>query len=143
VTDNVLPDPGTPFGERVARRLRDEKLIWLTTVGVDGTPQPNPVWFLADGSTVLVYNQVIARRLRHIQRNPRVSLNFDSAANGDDVVILTGRAHVVENHPLAHENPVYMDKYGASAIAISGDVEGFSREYPIAVHITIERVRGF
>jgi hypothetical protein len=40
---SVLPDPATPFGERVARRLREEAVIWLTTMGADGTPQPNPV----------------------------------------------------------------------------------------------------
>ena len=42
----VLPDAGTPFGDRVRERLVDEQVIWLTTVGADGTPQPNPVWFL-------------------------------------------------------------------------------------------------
>src|SRR5438132_1268065 len=31
-----LPDPSTPFGERVARRLREERLIWLTTVDARG-----------------------------------------------------------------------------------------------------------
>jgi hypothetical protein len=33
----VLPDPGTPFGEAVHRRLRDEPVVWLTTVGANGT----------------------------------------------------------------------------------------------------------
>ena len=54
--DSVMPDPSTPFGERIARRLREEHLIWLTTVDAFGTPQPNPVWFLWDGDTVLIYN---------------------------------------------------------------------------------------
>jgi hypothetical protein len=44
--DAVLPDPATPFGARVARRLRDETVIWLTAVAADGTPQPNPVRLL-------------------------------------------------------------------------------------------------
>jgi len=42
---SVLPDPTTPFGERVARRLREEPVIWFTSTSRDGTPQPNPVWF--------------------------------------------------------------------------------------------------
>ena len=42
---NVLPDTTTPFGRQVARRLQEEPIGWLTTVGADGTPQPNPVWF--------------------------------------------------------------------------------------------------
>ncbi|WAX58089.1 hypothetical protein M6B22_04785 [Jatrophihabitans cynanchi] len=36
----VLPAAGTPFGDRVRERLADEQVIWLTTVGADGTPQP-------------------------------------------------------------------------------------------------------
>ena len=51
------PDTTTDFGRRVERRLRDEYLVWLTTVRADGLPQPSPVWFLWDGETVLIYSQ--------------------------------------------------------------------------------------
>ncbi len=30
------------YDERVRRQLTGEMTIWLTTVGRDGTPQPNP-----------------------------------------------------------------------------------------------------
>jgi PPOX class probable F420-dependent enzyme len=143
VTDDVLPDPATRFGARVAKRLRDEIVIWLTTVGADGTPQPNPVWFLADGSTILVYNQTTARRLVHIRRNPRVALNFDGDDRGGDIIVLSGRAEIVDNQPLAHEVPAYLDKYSAAAARVSGDVEAFSAAYPVALRITIDKVRGF
>jgi PPOX class probable F420-dependent enzyme len=65
-----LPDPSTPFGERVARRLRDERLIWLTTVDAKGMPQPTPVWFLWDAatSTILIYSRADANRLAHLQQ---------------------------------------------------------------------------
>lgn len=39
--------PSGALGERVRRRLRDEHII--STVGADGTRQPNPVWFLWGG----------------------------------------------------------------------------------------------
>jgi hypothetical protein len=39
--------------DRVAQRLREDAVIWLTTVAANGTPQPNPVWFLWDGHSVL------------------------------------------------------------------------------------------
>ena len=51
---SILPPPETPLGEHVARRLRDELIVWLTTVGADGTPHPNPVWFLWDGGDSLL-----------------------------------------------------------------------------------------
>ena len=37
-----LPDPDSEFGVRVARRLRDEPIAWLTHVDGAGTPQPAP-----------------------------------------------------------------------------------------------------
>src|SRR5215470_1185158 len=130
MTDDVFPDPDTPFGERVQRRLRDEAVIWLTTVGSDGTPQPNPVWFVPEGSDILIYNQLGAHRLTHIQDNPRVSLNFDDDGDGGDIVVMCGRAEVLADHPRANETPSYMDKYRDAAIEVSGDLDAFSAAYP-------------
>ena len=31
-------------------------MAWMTTVGDDGTPQPNPVWFLWDEDGFLVFS---------------------------------------------------------------------------------------
>ena len=47
-------DPDTEFGARVERRLREDVIGWLVTVSADGTPQPNPVWFVWDGETALI-----------------------------------------------------------------------------------------
>lgn len=38
-------DPTSELGAKVAARLEEQTLAWLTTVSADGTPQPNPVWF--------------------------------------------------------------------------------------------------
>ena len=38
-------DTSTPFGQRAQRRLREDRLAWLTTTSADGTPRPVPVWF--------------------------------------------------------------------------------------------------
>lgn len=70
-------DTTTDFGKRVERRLREERIAWLTTVRRDGTPQPLPVWFLWDGDTILIYSQPNQQKLRNIRHNPKVSLNLD------------------------------------------------------------------
>src|SRR5262245_25255265 len=108
---SVLPSPSTPFGERVERRLREEPVIWMTTVGADGTPQPNPVWFLWDGGSVLVYSLPDAARLPHIRRNPRVALHFDGNGRGGDIVVLVGDARISQDDPPADHLPVYIEKY--------------------------------
>lgn len=69
--------PDNAFGQRVRERLGTEMVIWFTTVGADGTPQPNPVWFLWEDDGFLIYNRADANRLTHIAKRPQVSLNFD------------------------------------------------------------------
>ncbi|HEX3787781.1 MAG TPA: TIGR03667 family PPOX class F420-dependent oxidoreductase [Pseudonocardiaceae bacterium] len=144
MANDLLPDPNTPFGERVRRRLAEETVIWLTTVGRDGTPQPNPVWFLWEGTdSVLIYNTPVANRLTHVKQRPQVALHFDGDGSGSDIVVLTGTAEQLDGHPLAHENPEYTAKYAERAARISGDVASFAKAYPVALRIKVTRIRGF
>ncbi|ATL71793.1 pyridoxamine 5'-phosphate oxidase family protein [Nocardia terpenica] len=147
MAEGALPDPNTPFGERVWRRLREEQLIWLTTVGKDGTPQPNPVGFVfQDDQSILVYSALGARRLDHIAERPRVALHFDAQfvpdGTGGDIVIFTGTARRADDIPQAHENPAYLAKCGDDAVRAFGSVEKFSEKFPVPLRIEIVRTRG-
>ncbi|TMR94404.1 TIGR03667 family PPOX class F420-dependent oxidoreductase [Nonomuraea basaltis] len=140
MTTGVIPD--SSFGERVRRRLAGERVIWLTTVGADGTPQPNPVWFLWEGGdSVLIYNRANARRLVHLRRGPHVSLHFNTSETGGDVVVFKGEAEILDGHRLAGGVPGYIDKY-RDRIADWG-VEGFEKDYPIALRVRFTGLRGF
>ena len=139
---SVLPSPSTPFGERVERRLREEPIIWLTTTGADGTPQPNPVWFLWDGDSFLVYSLPDAARLPHIQRTPRVALHFDGNGKGGDIVIFTGEARISQDDPPADQLPVYVEKYRDFIARSFGTPAAFAAKYSVALRITPTKVRG-
>lgn len=139
-----LPDPSTPFGERVARRLRDERLIWFTTVDAKGTPQPTPVWFLWDetNSTILIYSRADAKRLEHLQHTSRIALNFDGNGKGGDIIVITGVAHVSADDPPADRLPVYVEKY-RDFIARSFKTAGaFAAIYSVPLRIHPGAVRG-
>lgn len=135
--------PEGEFGERVTTRLRDEMVVWLTTVGADGTPQPNPVWFLWDGdATLLVYNRAEAHRLGHIDARPGVALNFDGNGRGGDIVVLSGTARRAPGTAPAHENADYVAKYAEAMTRVSGSPAEFAAAYPVAVEIDLRRIRG-
>ncbi len=136
-------DTGTPLGKRVTERLRTEKAIWLTTVGPDGTPQPNPVWFLWNGATsVVVYNRADAFRLEHVRSRPAVSLHFDGDGVGGNIVVVAGTARVSEDVPPAVQNAEYLRKYESGIARVSGSVETFGAAYPVALVVELRRIRG-
>lgn len=139
-----LPDPSTPFGERVARRLRDERLIWLTTVDAKGMPQPTPVWFLWDEatSTMLIYSRADAKRLAHLQQNPRVAVNFDGNGSGGDIIVITGEAQVSSGDPPADQLPTYTEKYRNFIARSYGTPENFASIYSVALRIRPIAIRG-
>ena len=142
MTSEVIPDRATAYGERVRRRLTDEMMIWLTTVGREGTPQPNPVGFLWDGGdSLLTYSQTDARRLANIRRQPLVSLNFDSNG-GDDIVVLTGTAEILDDYPAVPDNPAWLEKYGEAIDARFGDAVKFAERFSVPVRIHLTRIRG-
>jgi PPOX class probable F420-dependent enzyme len=137
--------PNSDFGNRVRTRLREESLIWFTTVGADGTPQPNPVWFLweEDTSTVLIYNATNAARLEHVAVRPRIALNFHANAGGGDVVVLTGVAEQALDAPPVDRHDAYLAKYAEGIKNLGSDAEKFARDYSVPLRIRITKVRGF
>jgi PPOX class probable F420-dependent enzyme len=136
----ALPD--TEFGARAAQHLRDDVVAWLTSVDAAGTPQPAPVWFHWDGSSILVYSHGAAKRLAHLQARPNVAVHFDSEDAGAHVVVLTGDAVVDAETPPVPENPDYLAKYGERITGGWGSAEHFASIYSVPLRIHPRRVRG-
>jgi PPOX class probable F420-dependent enzyme len=135
-------DESTAFGARAARRLREERLAWLTTVDAAGRPQPIPVWFLwDDDASVLVYSQPDKPKLRNIERNPRVSLHLDGNGEGGDIVVLSGEARISDDPP-ANEHADYVRKYEWGFERNRWTPEQFARLYSVPIRIQLRRLRG-
>lgn len=135
-------DTSTEFGERVTRHLEDDRIVWLTTVDANARPNPSPVWFLWDGETVLIYSQPNTTKIRAIEANRRVTLNFNSNDNGGDVVILSGDAWVDAEAPPASEIPAYIEKYTAGLQGISMTPNDFAEAYSVAIRFRPTSLRG-
>jgi PPOX class probable F420-dependent enzyme len=135
-------DTSTEFGQRAARHLAEDRIVWLTTVGPDGSPQPSPVWFLWDGETALIYSQPNTPKLRNIAQNPRVSLNFAGDGYGGDIVILTGEATIDDAGAQANAVPTYVEKYREGMQRIGMTPDGFAQAYSVPIHVRPTRLRG-
>jgi PPOX class probable F420-dependent enzyme len=136
-------DESTEFGARAARHLREDRILWLTTVTPSGAPVPSPVWFWWDEpDTVLMFSRAGTPRTRNIEANPRVSLNFPGDGDGGDVVVLSGRAAVDEALGPASGVAPYAEKYAWGFERIGVSPEHFSLAYPVPVRIELTRLHG-
>src|SRR5829696_9092773 len=105
-------DTSTDFGKRVERRLKHEQIVWLTTVNGNGRPFPSPVWFFhEDDGTLLIYSQPNTPKVRNIEANAAVSINFNADEHGGNVIILDGAAVVDESANPAANHAAYVEKY--------------------------------
>ncbi|WP_225850387.1 PPOX class F420-dependent oxidoreductase [Streptomyces sp. HPF1205] len=84
------------------RELRDliesGPLTHLTTVNADGSPQVTVIWIGLDGDEVVSGHMALHKKLRNIERDPRVVLSFlaprDHSAVLNEYAVLHARAVV-------------------------------------------------
>ena len=139
-----MVDLTSKFGRAVTQHLANEYVIWLTTVDSKLTPQPRPVWFIWENDSFLIFSQPNAQKVKHILKNPRVALHFNTDETGDkDVIVFIGEASIDTNCPPAHAVPAYFEKYEEGIAALEMTPEEFSDEYSTAIKIRPTEVRGW
>lgn len=136
-------DFNSPLGQVIERRLRQEQVIWLTTVDARLTPQPRPVWFHWDGETVLIFSQADAAKVRHVSRNPRVALNFNTNAGGGQVGVLIGEARLMAEPLDPQRLEAYTIKYARGIRDLGMTPESMLAEYRVVLLVTPLEMRGF
>ena len=134
-------DWNSDLGQKLAKRLRDEQVIWLTTVRQNGAPLPTPVWFVWDSESFLVYTQPGSAKLKHIAANPHVSFNLNSDEWGGSVAVFTGDITVQEDEPPSYENAAYVEKYQHGIKDLGMTPESFAAEYSVALRMWPKHIR--
>ncbi|HJZ48046.1 MAG TPA: TIGR03667 family PPOX class F420-dependent oxidoreductase [Roseiflexaceae bacterium] len=130
-------------GAHIDRRLRGEPIIWLSTVRPDGRPHLVPVWFLWDGATILIFSKPAAQKMRNLRHSPQVMLALDTADEGEDVVLLEGRAELLRDDAPRSTLPEYAAKYAALMTRIGITAESMAAEFTQAIRVTIDRLVRF
>ena len=131
------------FSDKVRDRLENEPVTWLTTVRPNGQPQTSVVWFLLEGDEILMYSLPDTARVSNIRSNPRVSVNLEGDGQGGAVVTMEGKARIDADAPRASEHPAYLGKYNERIKNNGWTADSFSRDYPMAVRISIDSVRAW
>jgi len=119
----------------IDHRLRNNVMIWLSTVRVDGRPHIAAVWFLWDGNHILIFSQD-NQKVRNLRQNPRVALAVDDTRGGDDVITIEGMAELVDDLAIKPTLPAYVEKYADHLQAMGLTAEQMSKSYSHAIRIT-------
>jgi PPOX class probable F420-dependent enzyme len=91
-----MPDQGDSIiPESHLDLLASTALANVATIGPDGAPQVNPVWFDWDG-THLRFGQITTRqKVRNLRRDPRVAIAIVDPANPTRYLEIRGVARLV------------------------------------------------
>lgn len=136
-------DTSTDFGAMVDRRLREEGVIWLTTVDPAGAPQPTPVWFHWDGETVLIFSEPKVAKIRNLRANPNVALSFNSDEHGGQIAVFTGQAQISDARPSESRLSAYLTKYAEGIRSLNLTPETMLAQYSAIILVTPEKLRGW
>ena len=124
---------------RIDRLLRNEPVVWMSTVRPDGSPHLIPIWFSWDGEAILVASKPAAQKVRNLRANPVVMLALGQPEEDFDVGLLEGRAELVDT-PAADLLPKsHLVKYRAAMASIGLTPEEFLATYTQVIRIVPTR----
>jgi PPOX class probable F420-dependent enzyme len=122
-------------------RLRNERILWLSTTSPDGAPHIVPVWFLWDGSAFLVFSKPHAVKVRHMASEPRVAVALGEAEDDFDVQLVAARARLLDQPTREILPPAMLHKYRRQMAEIGLDEATFAETYSQAIRIVPTRFK--
>jgi PPOX class probable F420-dependent enzyme len=88
--ESIMPRGSVP--ERFRDLLDSKTLGHLATIGANGRPQVNPVWFLADQQFVYLSIKPETAKYRNLRANPAVAMSVGDLARPDRYLEVRGEA---------------------------------------------------
>ena len=124
----------------IDQRLRENAIVWLTSVRPDGRPHAVAVWFLWDGETILIFSQPNNQKVRNLRHNPNVLLAIDDTREGADPITIEGQATLLESGATSTTQDTYVAKYGEGIKRIGYTPEQMAAVYSQGIRIVPTRV---
>lgn len=91
--------PAVSIPESHSDLLESKTLAHVATIGPDGNPQNNPVWFGWDGTHVQFSQTTGRQKYRNLQRVPYVALSMVDATNPYRYLEIRGTVVAIDDDP--------------------------------------------
>ncbi len=124
---------------RIDRLLRDEPVVWLSSVRPEGGPHLVPIWFSWDGRQILIASKPHAQKIRNLRANPNVMLALGEAEDDFDVGLLEGRASLLDAPAATVLPPSHLAKYRSQMASIGLSPAEFLTTYSQVIRIVPTR----
>jgi len=85
--------------EKYQDLLESTALAHVATIGPQGEPQSNPVWFGWDGQYILFSQTTGRQKFRNLQREPRVALSIVDPSNPYRYLEVRGKVVRIDPDP--------------------------------------------
>ena len=95
--------------------------------------------FVFDGKHILIFSQPTSQKERNLQNNPHVTLALDDTREGEDMVILEGKAELLHDPAVNATLPAYAAKYDSLLKRVGLTAEAMAAVYSQAILITPSR----
>lgn len=128
---------------RIARFLRTEEVLWLSTFGTDGFPGLVPIWFSWDGEAIRVVSKPHAEKVADMRATPRVMIALGDAEEDFDVGLIEARAELPDTPVERFLPESHWVKYATDLASIGLTREEYVRTYSQAVRLVPVRFLGW
>lgn len=124
--------------ESIARSLRRETVVWLSSVRPDGAPHVVPIWFVWDGESILVFSKPNAPKVRNLRADPRAMVAVGRPGPDFDVELVEVTAEIVPESSPGLLPDGFVGKYASLARRAGIAMDRFAATYsqPIRLHPT-------
>jgi PPOX class probable F420-dependent enzyme len=121
------------------RKLDADLVAWLTTTRLDGSPATRPVWFVWSAPALLVYSEPHVHKVRHLLKDPRANVHFNTDAEGGTVVVLDVEAVMDPDAPPPSQCADYLAKYADAISRLGTTIPEYDRRFSTLIRLVVRR----
>jgi PPOX class probable F420-dependent enzyme len=123
--------------------LHEPHLARLSTINPDGTPHTMPIWYEWRDGAIWMSTQSIQRKVKNMQRDPRVTVLIDKDGFPYKGVMIYGEASLDFEDAVNKRISIFERYFGDHARAVAYAQELAKKWEPVMVRITPTRMISF
>ena len=125
------------------RCLRDDPVVWLSSVQPDGRPHLVPVWFHWDGQRIVAFSKPNARKVQNLRDRPSVMLAVGTPGPEFDVELIEATAELPDAPAVSLMPEDFGRKYRELLRRAGLSAQRFAEVYSQAIVLRPTRFLGY